>query len=509
MSRPAPAEIEREPLCRIEYCPAPNDPDWHACLHCGSTTIEHHHVEGRGKKRTLDVTKVVPLCVPMHKDISLNEMGDAILTLLDGSKLYRIFDLHNETIHESKPWWMQPKEEGKPWEKHGMQPQQVESTESAGEEKLLQESPTKEPPKSDGVAETFARRGRTPSSQLRSRKAASDVDSTNSVEASTSTATTRKVTGGRSSLSGSVPNTTEKSIQESEVMPDDVSTEGAGSVLSKLQEHEPQHNDQRVEEQGGMPKTGIAGQPTGQAESAAEDASVAANAVGALSSAAAPGQAESAAEDGQGAAGHPTVAEPLGKGLASAAPSALTEDWSALSDDELQLKFDTADAMQGMAFLIKCKSVAAYRDNHVQTWGESWTEHAYGRFLISRRTLYAYANIWEISVTSRHDFNHFSALTDSRALMTFIGRKAVEDGKVAMEAAVAYLAAFGEPPTVPALVQRLGEESGERASVKRWSAEQIAQERQAWHRANPEEHAELGCGPCGCAADLLVFMEGR
>ncbi|KKK65645.1 hypothetical protein LCGC14_2972090, partial [marine sediment metagenome] len=43
--------VVRIPLCRVSYCPAPNDPDWHACLVTGATAIEHHHVEGRGKKR--------------------------------------------------------------------------------------------------------------------------------------------------------------------------------------------------------------------------------------------------------------------------------------------------------------------------------------------------------------------------------------------------------------------------------------------------------------------------
>lgn len=108
---PASAEVEREPMCGVAYCPAPTDPDWHQCLVDGSIGIEHHHVEGRGKKRTLDPTKVVPLSVAVHKRISLNEWGDGILTLHDGSKLYRIWDLHNETIHESKPWWMQPRPE--------------------------------------------------------------------------------------------------------------------------------------------------------------------------------------------------------------------------------------------------------------------------------------------------------------------------------------------------------------------------------------------------------------
>ena len=98
--------ITREPLCSVRYCPAPSDYDFHACVHCGSTTIEHHHVEGRGKTRTMDKKKVVPLCVPVHKKISLNEYSDAILDL-DGSKLYRIFDLHNETIYEGVHSWMQ------------------------------------------------------------------------------------------------------------------------------------------------------------------------------------------------------------------------------------------------------------------------------------------------------------------------------------------------------------------------------------------------------------------
>ncbi len=98
--------VTRTPLCSVRYCPAPSDPDWHACVHCGSIAIEHHHVEGRSKTRTLDKTKVVPLCVPIHKKISLNKYGDAILDL-DGSKLYRIWNLKNETIHEGVHAWMQ------------------------------------------------------------------------------------------------------------------------------------------------------------------------------------------------------------------------------------------------------------------------------------------------------------------------------------------------------------------------------------------------------------------
>lgn len=100
--------VTRTPLCAAKYCPAPSDPDWHHCLVTGSNVIEHHHVEGRGKTRTMDKKKVVPLAPQIHKNISLNEYGDAILDL-DGSKTYRIWNLKNETIHEGVHWWMQPK----------------------------------------------------------------------------------------------------------------------------------------------------------------------------------------------------------------------------------------------------------------------------------------------------------------------------------------------------------------------------------------------------------------
>ena len=109
-------EVEREPLCKLSFCPAPSDPDWHRCIVTDSSVIEHHHVEGRGKGRTLDTARIVPLSVAIHKKISLNEYGDAILTLADGSKMYRIWDLKNETVHESKPLWMQPGQSSQPQE---------------------------------------------------------------------------------------------------------------------------------------------------------------------------------------------------------------------------------------------------------------------------------------------------------------------------------------------------------------------------------------------------------
>ena len=149
-------------------------------------------------------------------------------------------------------------------------------------------------------------------------------------------------------------------------------------------------------------------------------------------------------------------------GLALPAITPLTEDWAGLSDDALQAKFNAADQMQGIGFLLKCRAVSIYRDNHVQTWGESWTEHAKEWAGISSRTAYAYANIWQITVASdTYSADKVTPLTDSRSLMQFIGRKKPEDGAVAMESAVAFLAEYAEPPTVAQLAHRIGEEREE------------------------------------------------
>jgi len=139
-----------------------------------------------------------------------------------------------------------------------------------------------------------------------------------------------------------------------------------------------------------------------------------------------------------------------------------TVDLSQVSDEELANLYAWADKQQKDAFLTKCHIIYAYRERHVQHWGESWIEQAYQLFdgAPSRRTLQAYANIWQISDTSDANLQeHIGPLSDSRSLMQFIGRKAPEDGRVALEAAVAHLAEFGEPPTVPALIHRLGEET--------------------------------------------------
>lgn len=152
--------------------------------------------------------------------------------------------------------------------------------------------------------------------------------------------------------------------------------------------------------------------------------------------------------------------EPSRTSLPAVKEEALPVAWEALSDEELAAIYADADKNQKDAFLTKCHAIHTYRERHVQQWGESWTDQAYELFdgAPSRRTLGAYANIWGICDTSGPNLEHIGPLTDSRALMQNIGRRKPEDGKVALEAAVAHLAEFGEPPTVAALQHRLGEE---------------------------------------------------
>ena len=149
----------------------------------------------------------------------------------------------------------------------------------------------------------------------------------------------------------------------------------------------------------------------------------------------------------------PREGQPLSRPSPSAAltwDDWLTQDWSVLSDDELQAKYDAAEKMQGFAYLLRCKAVHAYRENHAQTWGESWTDQAIERFGISRRTCEAHANIWQITVSS-DAYIQIAPLTDSRSLMQYIGRQPVEKGAETMEAAIAHFAEYAEPPTVKAL----------------------------------------------------------
>lgn len=98
------AEIEREPLCRVEYCPAPDDAgDWHACIVCKRPDIEHHHGKGRGKTRTLDKRYVFALCREHHDLITRHVWTQGFLpasVTLDECEHYFILNLRGETVVE-------------------------------------------------------------------------------------------------------------------------------------------------------------------------------------------------------------------------------------------------------------------------------------------------------------------------------------------------------------------------------------------------------------------------
>jgi hypothetical protein len=146
--------------------------------------------------------------------------------------------------------------------------------------------------------------------------------------------------------------------------------------------------------------------------------------------------------------------------------------YEALGDEELAILYADADRRQRDGFLDKCAVIYAYRERHVQTWGESWTEQAYELFegAPSRRPLYAYANIGQI-ISDASDTSlveHIGPLTDSRSLMQFIGRKTPQAGAVALEAAVSYVAEYGEPPTVSALTHKLGVEREPKVCEHEW-----------------------------------------
>lgn len=143
-----------------------------------------------------------------------------------------------------------------------------------------------------------------------------------------------------------------------------------------------------------------------------------------------------------------TMGEDLPRVRLPAEPShPLKADWSGLTDDELSTEFQQADTLQQVGFLRKCKAVNAYRDK--QPHGVNWVEPAYDLFHVSRRTLEAYSNIYELYVSSDASIaDNIGPLTDSASLMRFIGLKSIEDGRAALEEAVVYLAKYGEPPTV-------------------------------------------------------------
>src|SRR3990167_10232734 len=88
----------RIPLCTVKGCPAPSDPDFHIPI-CGHGLEGHHHhvtKRSQGGKKGPQVF----ICPSCHHEIDNGLWGNAVLDLADGTKLYRVWGLHNTTILE-------------------------------------------------------------------------------------------------------------------------------------------------------------------------------------------------------------------------------------------------------------------------------------------------------------------------------------------------------------------------------------------------------------------------
>lgn len=133
----------------------------------------------------------------------------------------------------------------------------------------------------------------------------------------------------------------------------------------------------------------------------------------------------------------------------------LATDLSDLSDEELGRRFHEADRRQAVWFLMKCKIVATYRAG---PRGESWTDQAQQQFGRSRRTLEAYAAVWDTYCELDADAQaKIPRLADSASLMQHVGRLSALKRPQALMAAISYVDEFGEVPTVRALKGRLAE----------------------------------------------------
>lgn len=92
-----------EPLCQVEYCPRPSDPDYHRCAICGREGVEHDHVEPRSlhPERALDVTNIVVLCPRHHRLKEEGIIGHKLIERPDGTWFYYAWDVATgETISE-------------------------------------------------------------------------------------------------------------------------------------------------------------------------------------------------------------------------------------------------------------------------------------------------------------------------------------------------------------------------------------------------------------------------
>ena len=97
--------ITHTPLCTVDWCAHPSDPDWHVCIVCQSPAVQHAHVESRSHNpsRRKDKTNQVMLCVLHHQEVDLRQNGThghAIRRIPGRGRLYFRFDLHGNTTFQ-------------------------------------------------------------------------------------------------------------------------------------------------------------------------------------------------------------------------------------------------------------------------------------------------------------------------------------------------------------------------------------------------------------------------
>ena len=96
------ARITHEGLCPVRGCPAPSDPSWHEpwCGH--GLTGSHQHWPKKGMGGHNKASRIVAfICNDCHYAVDNGaSMGNAVLTMPDGSQIYRVWNLKNETIVE-------------------------------------------------------------------------------------------------------------------------------------------------------------------------------------------------------------------------------------------------------------------------------------------------------------------------------------------------------------------------------------------------------------------------
>ena len=345
--------ITHTPLCTVDWCAYPSDPDWHVCIVCQSPAVQHAHVESRSHNpsRRKDKANQVMLCVLHHQEVDLRQNGThghAIRQIPGRGRLYFRFDLHGNTTF-----------------------QKVISCDDA-------ERPT-------------------------------------TIDASGQQ-------GSASSQAGEGP-------------PGAVSTPDVGD--------DPLNGRQSPGQRPALVVRKRQPSPAPAGPGLTNDTAVGAQ----------PGLALMDAGDN-------TEGAPPQAAYTVSPAFSLESDWAALDDDTLQRLYEEGEHRQQEGYLLKCKAVWTYRERHVQTWGESWTGQAIEHFGCSRRYAYAYANLWQIYVTSDTYLREGMAqLTDSRSLMQIIGRTTVEEGARLLESAVAHVAEYAQPPSVKAL---MGAEQPER-----------------------------------------------